>query len=124
MANILQEREFWWVKIGRKQQIPIFWKIQMSCDRMYLTSYRCLWEVSSINLLLLIFIIRSHAFGQRMSSQISRLTVPQRINREDCRYYEIGRTQCHSVAIKIITIHVIEVVISITTIITYLHNYI
>jgi hypothetical protein len=31
---------------------------------------------------------------------------------------------CHSVAIKIITIHVIEVVISITTIITYLHNYI
>jgi hypothetical protein len=31
---------------------------------------------------------------------------------------------CHSVAIKIITIHVIEVAISITTIITYLHNYI
>jgi hypothetical protein len=31
---------------------------------------------------------------------------------------------CHSVAIKIITIHVIEVVISITTIITYLHKYI
>jgi hypothetical protein len=31
---------------------------------------------------------------------------------------------CHSVAIKTITIHVIEVVISITTIITYLHNYI
>jgi hypothetical protein len=31
---------------------------------------------------------------------------------------------CHNVAIKTITIHVIEVVISITTIITYLHNYI
>jgi hypothetical protein len=31
---------------------------------------------------------------------------------------------CHSVAIKIRTIHLIEVVISITTIITYLHNYI
>jgi hypothetical protein len=35
-----------------------------------------------------------------------------------------GCTACHSVAIKIIIIHVIEVVISITTIITYLHNYI
>jgi hypothetical protein len=34
------------------------------------------------------------------------------------------RGQCHSVAIKIITIHTIEVVISMTTIITYLHNYI
>jgi hypothetical protein len=31
---------------------------------------------------------------------------------------------CHNVAIKTIAIHVIEVVISITTIITYLHNYI
>jgi hypothetical protein len=31
---------------------------------------------------------------------------------------------CHSVAIKIITIHVIEVAISITTLITSLHNYI
>jgi hypothetical protein len=31
---------------------------------------------------------------------------------------------CHNVAINTITIHVIEVVISITTIITYLHNYI
>jgi hypothetical protein len=31
---------------------------------------------------------------------------------------------CHNVAIKTITIHVIEVVISITTIITYLHKYI
>jgi hypothetical protein len=31
---------------------------------------------------------------------------------------------CHSVAIKIITIHVIEKVVTITTIITYLHNYI
>jgi hypothetical protein len=31
---------------------------------------------------------------------------------------------CHNVAIKTITIHIIEVVISITTIITYLHNYI
>jgi hypothetical protein len=31
---------------------------------------------------------------------------------------------CHNVVIKTITIHVIEVVISITTIITYLHNYI
>jgi hypothetical protein len=31
---------------------------------------------------------------------------------------------CHNVAIKTITIHVIEVVISITTIITYLYNYI
>jgi hypothetical protein len=31
---------------------------------------------------------------------------------------------CHNVAIKTITIHVIEVVLSITTIITYLHNYI
>jgi hypothetical protein len=30
----------------------------------------------------------------------------------------------HNVAIKTITIHVIEVVISIATIITYLHNYI
>jgi hypothetical protein len=29
---------------------------------------------------------------------------------------------CHNVAIKTITIHVIEVVISITTIMTYLHN--
>jgi hypothetical protein len=58
-----------------------FWKIQMSCDNMYLTSYRCICEVSYINWLLLIFIIQSLAFGQRMSSQISRLTVPQRINR-------------------------------------------
>jgi hypothetical protein len=33
-------------------------------------------------------------------------------------------SDCHSVAIKTITIHVIKVVISITTIITYLHNYI
>jgi hypothetical protein len=65
----------------------------MSCDRTYLTSYRCLWEVSSISMLLLIFIIRSHAFGQRISLHISRITVPQRINREDCRYYAIGRMQ-------------------------------
>jgi hypothetical protein len=35
-----------------------------------------------------------------------------------------GNGLCHNVAIKTITIHVIEVVISITTIITYLHNYI
>jgi hypothetical protein len=33
-------------------------------------------------------------------------------------------SRCHSVAIKTITVHVIEVAISITTIITYLHNYI
>jgi hypothetical protein len=37
---------------------------------------------------------------------------------------ELTRALCHNVAIKTITIHVIEVVISITTIITYLHNYI
>jgi hypothetical protein len=31
--------------------------------------------------------------GQRMLSQISRFTVPQMINRDDCRYYALGRTQ-------------------------------
>jgi hypothetical protein len=78
---------------GRKRQRHILWKIQMSCDKMYLTSSRCLWKVYYISRLLLIFIIQSHALGPRMSSQISRLTVLHRINREDCRYYALGRTQ-------------------------------